>query len=106
MRRLLANVLLAAAATAATASVSADPGGMVPGYGVPLPGIVILPEQRFDPFVQGLLARRELRALPIGSSGVLYLYPVTQDPSLLEAQIRYLDQLLQRSGDEPADRQP
>jgi hypothetical protein len=48
-----------------------------------------------------------MRALPIGSSGVLYLYPVQQDPSLLEAQIRYLQQLLDRPGaDEPATATP
>lgn len=94
-------VVVAVAATAA-----AGDRGEHPHHGAPLAGLVIFPDQRFDPLVQQLLAREEMRALPIGSSGVLYLYPVTQDPSLLEAQIRYLDQLLQRSGDEPADRQP
>jgi len=78
-----------------SANVLADPFGVA---GVP--GFVIHPDQRFDPYVQRLLARAELRAMPIGSSGLLYLVPVTEDPYRQELQIRYLEQLIDKKGAE------
>ena len=77
----------------ASMNAAADPFGSL---GVP--GFVIRPEQRFDPYVQRLLARAELRAMPIGSSGLLYLVPVTEDASLQEMQIRYLERLIDEKG--------
>jgi len=104
MKRLVA-ITLAVVALAATAAEGDR--AAYPHHAVPLAGLVVFPDQRFDPLVQQLLAREEMRSLPIGSSGVLYLYPVHQDPSLLEAQIRYLQQLLDRPGaDEPRAAQP
>lgn len=93
MKRLAASALVVAALGATTAA--SDPAAYG-HHGAPLTGLVVFPDRRFDPIVQQLMARDELRALPIGSSGVLYLYPVDQDPGLLEAQIRYLQQLLDR----------
>jgi hypothetical protein len=90
-------------------ALHAGAGEPVPGHGhgVPLPGFVVFPEQRFEPWVQRLMAREELRSLPIGASGVLYLVPVTQDPTLVEAQVRYLHELLhEHAAREPSDAQP
>ena len=68
---------------------------------VPLPGFVIRPDDRFDPLIQRLMARGDLRAMPIGASGLLYLAPVVEDPYQRDLQIRFLHDLLQAPQSEP-----
>ena len=66
-----------------------------------LPGFVIRPDDRFDPMIQRLMARGDLRAMPIGESGLLYLAPVVEDPYQRELQIRFLHDLLESPQSEP-----
>jgi hypothetical protein len=54
------------------------------------------PDDRFDPFVQHLLVRGQLEALPTHWVPFYFLLPPVEDPHLLELQIRYLDELLRR----------
>jgi len=68
---------------------------------VRLPGFVIRPDDRFDPLIQQLMARGDLRAMPIGESGLLYLAPVVEDPYQRDLQIRFLHDLLQSPQSEP-----
>lgn len=58
------------------------------------PALIILADQRFNPVVQRLLAREELKALPIGDARVIFVIPVYEDPMLEEMQIRYLKELI------------
>lgn len=73
----------------------------------PHPTLILLSQERFNPAVQRLLAQQELKALPIGDSGVIFVIPMYQDPLLEEMQIRYLEQLIdemeidQPTADEP-----
>lgn len=68
------------------------------------PALIVLADQRFNPVVQRLLAREELKALPIGDTGVIFVIPVYEDPLLEEMQIRYLKELLdQLKTNEPSD---
>ena len=65
------------------------------------PGLVIRPDDRFDPWVQRLMARADLRAMPIGETGLLYLAPVVEDPYQRDLQIRFLHELLESPQSEP-----
>ena len=100
MRRIV-TCLLAAVLAGEAAAMGAH-GGSHGG----VPGIVILAEHRFDPAIQRLLARSELRALPIGDTGLLYLVPVTEDPYRQEMQIRHLHELLNETTREPEPEKP
>ena len=60
-------------------------------------GLVIVPDDRFDPLVQNLLAKRELGALPTDFYPLFIWMPTTEDPALVEHQIRFLHQLLKES---------
>ena len=64
---------------------------------------VLTPEHRFDPIVQHLLVRQQLEALPTGWQIVSFYIPYPENTRALEeSQIRYLDQLNQRSKTEVA----
>ena len=74
-------------------------GGYLPGH---LPGFILLAKHRFDPAVQRLMAERSLRALPLRDGQLYYVYPTNIDPRVEQAQIRYLEYLLdKRAIDEP-----
>ena len=60
------------------------------------PGIIIRPEDRFDPAIQRLLAEHSLRLLPLRRGQLYYLYPVGATPRFEGAQIRYLEHLLDK----------
>jgi len=65
-------------------------------------GFVVLAEQRFDPWVQRMLAERALKAMPLREGRLYYYYPVDSNPYLEEMQIRYLEELLEKQkSDEP-----
>ena len=64
-------------------------------------GVVIRPDDRFDPLIQRLMARADLRAMPIGETGLLYLAPVVEDPYQRDLQIRFLHDLLESPQSEP-----
>lgn len=70
------------------------------------PGFLVQPDQRFDPFVQRLMAERSLKALPIKGGQLFYIVPVTTDPHVEERQIRYLEWLLDQRSLEPSAAQP
>ena len=66
--------------------------------------LIVFPEHKYDPAVQRILAEENLRALPIGSTGVIFVIPVYEDPMLEEMQIRYLEKLIKKlESDEPAE---
>ena len=96
MRRALATLGLAICLVA-SAQATTD----VPLSRPDFPGFVIRPDDRFDPWVQRLMARADLRAMPIGETGLLYLAPVVEDPYQRDLQIRFLHDLLQAPQSEP-----
>ena len=59
-------------------------------------GFVVLAEQRFDPWVQRLMAENSLRAMPLKDGRLYYFYPIDSNPYLEEMQIRYLEELLEK----------
>ena len=95
MKRSLATLVIAAACASVHASSDA------PLSRGDLPGFVIRPDDRFDPLIQRLMARADLRAMPIGETGLLYLAPVVEDPYQRELQIRFLHDLLESPQSEP-----
>ena len=60
------------------------------------PALIVLAEQRFNPTVQRLMALEDIKALPIGNTGMFFVIPVQQDPMLEELQIRYLEELIKK----------
>ncbi len=57
----------------------------------------LVPNDRFDPFVQHLLVRQQLQALPLTSQITNFYMPYQLDKrSLEEIQIRFLDELRRR----------
>lgn len=69
-------------------------------------GFLLRPEDRFDPFVQRLLAEQSLKALPLKGGRLFYIVPVQVDPRLEEMQIRYLELLIDQQDLEPPSREP
>ena len=61
-----------------------------------LSGLVVMGPQRFDATIQRLLAREELKLLPIGNSQLFLIIPQSQDALVEEMQIRYLEDLISR----------
>lgn len=58
----------------------------------------ITPSDRFDPFVQHLLVRQQVQALPLTPQITNFYMPYQLDKrSLEEIQIRYMDELLRRA---------
>lgn len=64
-------------------------------------GFIVRADDRFDPFIQRLLAEQSLKALPLRGGQLFYIVPVNVDPQLEEMQIRYLELLLDRQEVEP-----
>ena len=61
-------------------------------------GLIISAERRFDPFVQRLIAKRELVALPIAHSPLFLLVPMGRDPYHEQSQIQFLEHMLRERG--------
>jgi hypothetical protein len=82
----------------ANASLVRHTGGLNPT------AFIFRPEARYDPLIQRLLAEDVLRAMPMGDRNLFYVVPEGGTALLEEMQIRYLEELLQRYGDnaEPA----
>ncbi len=59
-------------------------------------GFILLSEQRYDPSVQRLLAERSLDALPLYNGRLFYIVPSHIDRGEQQAQIRYLEHMLNR----------
>jgi hypothetical protein len=100
LRRLAAAAALIAclgsfaAASAGAKSIAVAP--LCPG-GTLCGALVLVPEDRFDPWVQRLLADQQLAGQPTRYLPVLIVVPTPPDRALEESQIRYLQQLLQPS---------
>ncbi|MGI9341869.1 MAG: hypothetical protein ACR2QV_03415 [Gammaproteobacteria bacterium] len=63
----------------------------------------LVPDDRFDPFVQHLLVRQQIQALPLGAQITnLYVPYVMDKRNIEEIQIRYLDELRRRQAAEEA----
>jgi hypothetical protein len=63
----------------------------------------LAPDDRFDPFVQHLLVRQQVQALPLGAQITSLYVPYVYDKrNLEEIQIRYLDELRRRQAAEEA----
>jgi len=61
----------------------------------------LAPSDRFDPFVQHLLVRQQIQALPLAPQITNFYMPYRLDKrSLEEIQIRYLDELQRRAAAE------
>ena len=93
-------LILLAAATALPSSALLANGS--PIICTPNPTICttfrITPEDRFDPFVQHLLVRQQLNALPLTPRITNFYMPYTIDKrGLEEIQIRFLDELRRRA---------
>jgi hypothetical protein len=59
---------------------------------------------RFDPFVQHLLVRQQLNALPLGAQITNFYMPYPLDKrGIEEIQIRYIDELRRRKAAEAAE---
>lgn len=99
--------LLLAALGLASASAAAVPTGALPapngiaGHWQLSQGFIVRADDRFDPFIQRLLAEESLKALPLRGGQLFYIVPVNVDPGLEEMQIRYLELLLDRQEVEP-----
>lgn len=72
-------------------------------------GFIVLAEQRFNPFVQRLIAEQSLRAFPLYGGQLFYVGPTGYDRREEAMQIRYLETLLreraareQETGETPA----
>jgi ABC-type sugar transport system substrate-binding protein len=104
MGRRLRGLAVAAALVALLGSLAAGSAGAQSVALAPLcPGgtlcgaLVLVPEDRFDPWVQRLLAGHELAGQPTRFRPLLIVVPAPPDRALEESQIRYLEQLLQPS---------
>jgi len=61
------------------------------------------PSDRFDPFVQHLLVRQQIQALPLAAQITSFYMPYPSDTrSIEEIQIRYMDELRRREAAEAA----
>jgi|GEM_PF-5479345 len=65
----------------------------------------LAPDDRFDPFVQHLLVRQQLQALPLATPITNFYMPYPLDKrSLEEIQIRFMDELRRREA--PGEKAP
>lgn len=63
----------------------------------------LVPDDRFDPFVQHLLVRQQIESLPLGAQITsLYVPYVVDKRNIEEIQIRYMDELRRRQAAEEA----
>ncbi len=61
----------------------------------------LVPDDRFDPFVQHLLVRQQLQALPLTAPITNFYMPYPLDKrSIEEIQIRFMDELRRREAAE------
>ena len=61
----------------------------------------LVPDDRFDPFLQHMLVRQQLQALPLAARITSFYLPYPSDTrSIEEIQIRYLDELRRREAAE------
>jgi hypothetical protein len=63
----------------------------------PANGFFVLAEDRFEPWVQRMMAERSLKSLPLSSGRLYYVYPISLDPRIEEMQIRYMEELLEKA---------
>lgn len=66
------------------------------------PSFVVAAEQRFDPWVQRLLAERSLKMLPLYGGALYYIVPIDTDPYFEHQQIQFIEALLREKQIEPA----
>ena len=59
--------------------------------------LVLVPDDRFDPLVQNMLAKQELARLPKDYRPLFLILPAPADSGLAEHQIRFLHQLLEQA---------
>jgi len=103
----LRKTLLIGALGLAGTAAAASPAGALPaptgfaGHWQLSQGFIVRADDRFDPFIQRLMAEQSLKALPLRGGQLFYIVPVNVDPRLEEMQIRYLELLLDRQRDEP-----
>ena len=73
----------------------------------PTSGFFVLADARFEPWVQRMMAERSLKSLPLSDGRLYYVYPVNIDPQIEEFQIRYMEELLEKTAqrEELADEQ-
>ena len=63
----------------------------------------LVPNDRYDPFVQHLLVRQQIESLPLGARITSFYMPYPSDTrNIEEIQIRYLDELRRREAAEAA----
>lgn len=68
----------------------------------PIEGFVVSAENRFNPWVQRMMAERSLKSFALADGELYYIYPMNVDPRFEEMQIRYVEQLLEKQKkDEP-----
>ena len=68
----------------------------------PIEGFVVSADNRFNPWVQRMMAERSLKSFPLANGQLYYIYPVNIDSHTEEMQIRYVEQLLEKQKkDEP-----
>ena len=70
----------------------------------PIEGFVVSAENRFNPWVQRIMAERSLKSLPLANGQLYYFYPINRDPHLEEMQIRYVEQLLEKQQKETSEK--
>lgn len=102
---IMTTLALSLLATAAS-SQTPVPGG-VSVICTPQPTVCtsfsLTPNDRFDPFVQHLLVRQQIQALPLGAQITSFYMPYPDNTrSVEELQIRYMDELRRREAAESA----
>ena len=112
--KLLHSLMIAAGLATALLANPAPAGDSIPSGAIQVfcypqqticSSLVLRPEDRFDPFVQGLLAQGQLKAQP-RDWRVFYFYaPGLDEAALTEMQIRFLDELIRRAEPEASDAQ-
>ncbi|MFQ5634311.1 MAG: hypothetical protein ACE5G3_03135 [Gammaproteobacteria bacterium] len=89
-------------ATLAAASAGADGSHVIcTAQPIVCTSFDIASDDRFDPFVQHLLVRQQIEALPLGAQITsFYLSYPSDRRSIEEIQIRYMDELQRRKASE------
>jgi len=109
----ISTIAMIAAATVGAALLTTGASGQTPVPGgthvicTPQPVVCtsfnLRPDDRFDPFVQHLLVRQQIQALPLGAQITSFYMPYPSDTrSIEEIQIRYMDELRRREAAEAA----
>jgi len=109
----ISTIALIAAAMTGAALLATAAAGQTPVPGgthvicTPQPVVCtsfsLVPDDRFDPFVQHLLVRQQIAALPLRAQITSFYLPYPSDTrSIEEIQIRYMDELRRREAAEAA----